>query len=133
TMAQADIIHADGMPVVWASRLAGAPLPERVCTTDFFHDAACSAVEHQLRFFILGGSEELNREAVKAMVRLHPGLKIAGRHHGYFGEDMDEEVCSSIRRSGADVVWVGLGKPRQEEWSVRNRARLAGVGWIKTC
>src|SRR5690606_32601024 len=50
TMAQADIIHADGMPVVFASRRTAYPLPERIATTDFFHDAARAAEAHGLRF-----------------------------------------------------------------------------------
>lgn len=132
-MSEADIIHADGMPVVLASRLTRTPIPERICTTDFFHDAASAAVENALRFFMLGGSEELNQAAVDEIRRLYPGLQIVGRHHGYFGPDQDEDICRLILDSGADVLWVALGKPLQEEWSVRNRERLAGLGWIKTC
>lgn len=133
TMQSADIVHADGMPVVLASRMTKSPLPERIATTDFFHDAARAAGDHGLRFFILGASEKTNFNAVQAIRRLYPNVEIVGRHHGYFDEDEDEAVCSQIRNSGADVLWVALGKPRQERWSVRNRERLRGVGWIKTC
>lgn len=132
-MLQADIIHADGMPVVYASRMTATPLPDRIATTDFFHDAARAATEHGLRFFILGANESTNSKTVAAIQRMYPGVEIVGRHHGYFGEDQDEAICAAIRESGADVLWVALGKPRQEEWCVRNRQRLAGVGWIKTC
>jgi bacterial polymer biosynthesis proteins, WecB/TagA/CpsF family len=132
-MAEADIVHADGMPVVFASRMTAHPLPERIATTDFFHDAAAMAVTHGLKFFILGSTEEQNRRAVEQIRALYPELHIAGRHHGYFGEEKDGEVCDLIRASGADVLWVALGKPRQEYWSLRNRERLKGVGWIKTC
>jgi len=132
-MSHADIIHADGMPVVLASRLTRTPLPERICTTDFFHDAARAAVKEGLRFFMLGGSDELNRKVVNEIQRQYPGLQIVGRHHGYFDPEDDDAVCEMIRNSRADVVWVALGKPRQEEWSHRNREKLAGVGWIKTC
>lgn len=133
TMAQADIIHADGMPVVMASRLTRTPLPDRIATTDFFHDAARAAAEHGLRFFMLGASESTNAKVVEAIARLYPNVDVVGRHHGYFGPEQDEEICARIRECGTDVLWVALGKPRQEEWSVRNRERLAGVGWIKTC
>jgi N-acetylglucosaminyldiphosphoundecaprenol N-acetyl-beta-D-mannosaminyltransferase len=132
-MDSADIIHADGMPVVAMSRLTEAPLPERIATTDFFHDAAAAAMANGLKFFILGSTEAQNAKVVEAIARLYPQLQVVGRHHGYFGEDEDEAVCAAIRASGADVLWVGLGKPRQEFWSVRNRHRLAGVGWLKTC
>ncbi|MEZ0474015.1 WecB/TagA/CpsF family glycosyltransferase [Luteimonas sp. B3_2_R+30] len=132
-MAQADIIHADGMPVVLASRLTRHPLPERIATTDFFHDAAHAAERHGLRFYILGAKEQQNRAAVEAIQRLYPKVEIVGSRDGYFASDQDDAVCEEIRRSRADVLWVALGKPRQEYWAIRNRRNLQGVGWIKTC
>lgn len=134
TMDQADIIHADGMSVVFASRLPGRRrLPERIATTDFFHDAAQVAVRDGLSFFVLGGSESQNLAACQGIERLYPTLRIAGRRNGYFSREEDEAVCADVLASGADVLWVGLGKPLQERWSVENRERLKGVGWIKTC
>ncbi|MGP4058268.1 WecB/TagA/CpsF family glycosyltransferase [Mycobacterium sp. 4D054] len=132
-MLEADIIHADGMPVVFASKLTAKPLPERISTTDFFHDAARIAQLRNLRFFFLGACEEQNEAAVAAVQREYPGVTIAGRHHGYFTQGEDEKICQLIRDSGTDVLWVALGKPRQEYWAVRNREKLAGVGWVKTC
>jgi exopolysaccharide biosynthesis WecB/TagA/CpsF family protein len=133
-MSRADIVHADGMSVVIASRLlTNRPLPERICTTDFFHDAAPVAVTAGLSFFLLGGSESQNKAATEAIQTQYPQLRIAGRHHGFIDEQADERLCAEIVASRADVVWVALGKPRQEFWSVRNRHRLAGVGWVKTC
>lgn len=132
-MSRADIVHVDGMPVVFASKLTTAPLPERIPTTDFFHDAARIAEPNGLRFFMLGAKEEQNAAAVAAIEERYPNLNIVGRHHGYFNEDEDQAVCEMIRESGADVVWIALGKPRQEAWCLRNRSRLRGVGWLKTC
>ncbi|MEV7648966.1 WecB/TagA/CpsF family glycosyltransferase [Arthrobacter sp. NPDC089319] len=132
-MSEADIVHADGMPVVFASKLTEAPLPERIPTTDFFHDAAQVAEPNGLRFFMLGAKDEQNAAAVAAIEKIYPGLNVVGRHHGYFTEAEDEAVCEMIRESKADVVWIALGKPRQEEWCFRNRDRLRGVGWLKTC
>ncbi len=133
-MARADIVHADGMSVVFASRLFNRPrLPERIATTDFFHDAAKAAEAAGLKFFILGGSEEQNAKAYAAIGELYPSLTLVGRRNGYFPREQDAAVCDEILASGADVLWVGLGKPIQEFWSVANRERLAGVGWIKTC
>ncbi len=132
-MRNADIIHADGMPVVFASKITKRPLPERISTTDFFHDAAHAASRNGLKFFLLGAREEQNRAAAEAIRHLYPDVSLVGRHHGYFSEEQDESVCDLIRDSGADVLWVALGKPRQEHWCVRNRQNLAGVGWVKTC
>ncbi len=133
-MAQADFVHADGMSVVFASRLFNRPrLPERIATTDFFHDAAQAAMASNLKFYILGGSEEQNAKAYATIGELYPSLTLVGRRNGYFNREEDVAVCDEILASGADVLWVGLGKPIQEFWSVNNRERLAGVGWVKTC
>lgn len=132
-MSQADIIHADGMPVVFASKMTEHPLPERIATTDFFHDAARAAEENGLKFFILGAKDEQNKAAVKTIGQLYPNAEIVGRRDGYFSAEADDEVCAQIRSSGADVLWVALGKPRQEYWAIRNKDKLKGVGWIKTC
>lgn len=131
-MAAADIIHADGMPVVMASRLTRTPLPERIATTDFFHDAAQAAIASGLSFFMLGASEQQNAAAVAAIRRDYPALRIAGSHHGYFKDEDSGRICDLVNASGADVLWVALGKPRQERWCVANRERL-DVGWVKTC
>lgn len=133
TMSHADVIHADGMPVVLASRLTQLPLPDRIATTDFFHDAALAATRAGLRFYFLGASEAQNAAAVAKVQELYPDLEVAGRHHGYFAPDETEVVCAQIVDSRADVVWVALGKPRQERWCVEVRDKLRGVGWMKTC
>lgn len=133
-MQKADIIHADGMSVVFASWLmSGKRLPERVATTDFFHVAASKAEAYRLRFYFLGGSEEVNEEAYTRMQNLYPGVQWVGRHHGYFQEHEEDTLCNKIRAAGPDVLWIGLGRPRQEFFSVRNREKLSGIGWIKTC
>lgn len=132
-MMQATWIHADGQSVVLASRMTKAPLPERIATTDFFHDAASAAVSNGLGFYVLGGSESQNSCAVEKMLELYPGLNIVGRRNGYFKPEDEDAICRDIRDSGADVLWVGLGKPLQEQWCARNKKKLHGVGWIKTC
>lgn len=132
-MSAADLVHADGMSVVFASRLLGRPLPERIATTDFFHDAAKAAGKHGLRFFIFGASEEQNFAACKSIRANYPDVEIVGRRNGYFQPSDDAAICQQIVDSGADVLWVALGKPLQEQWCVRNKERLRGVGWVKTC
>src|SRR6202012_2953013 len=74
TFVQADIVHADGQTVVFASRLARAPIPERSATTDFIHDAAALAATHGLRFFLLGATEEANAKTAEILAARYPGL-----------------------------------------------------------
>ena len=129
----ADLIHADGQVIVTASRiLTSSPIPERSATTDFFHDAAKAASRAGLRFFLFGGTEEINAECAEIVRGLYPSLQISGRRHGYFSVTDEAAICDEINASGADVVWVGLGKPKEQEFCVRNRHRIR-AGWLVTC
>lgn len=132
-LARADIVHADGQPVVIASKLlTKTPIPERSATTDFFHDAAMAAERSGLRFYLLGATEEVNEACEDMMREQYPGLQIVGRHHGYFSESAEAEICAKINALDVDVVWVGLGKPREQAFCTRNADRLK-VGWLVTC
>jgi exopolysaccharide biosynthesis WecB/TagA/CpsF family protein len=133
-MEQADIVHADGMSVVAASRVFCArPLPERVATTDFIVQACEAAAHAGLRFYFLGGSEKANAAAVARLKRDYPRLIVVGRHHGYFDEAGEREVIDAIRKTRPDVLWLGTGKPDQEYRALRYRELLPDIGWIKTC
>lgn len=130
----ADILHADGQPLVIFSRLTpGLAIPERAATTDFFHDAAEIARRYGLSFYFLGGTEEVLRRAVDAVATRYPDLKIAGSRNGYFPAGRWREVALQIAATRPDVVWVGLGRPYQERFSVAARDLLGGTGWLKTC
>lgn len=132
TFEQADIIHADGQACVFASRLTKTPIPERSATTDFIHDAAKTGAQHGLRFFLLGATEEANAQAAETLRAMYPGLQVVGRHHGYFSEIDEDELCDEINLTQPDVIWVGLSVPREYEFAVRNKTRLR-AGWLVTC
>jgi N-acetylglucosaminyldiphosphoundecaprenol N-acetyl-beta-D-mannosaminyltransferase len=130
---RADIVHADGQAGVFASRLlTGSPIPERSATTDFIHDAAKAAVEHDLRFFLLGATEEANEKAARILRETYPGLQIVGRRHGYFSLLDEDDVCDEINLAQPDVIWAGLSVPLEYEFAVRNQGRLK-AGWLITC
>lgn len=129
----ADIVHADGQFIVWLSRmLTGAAIPERTATTDLIHAAAREAADTGLGFFLLGGSEDINRRCAERLIELYPTLRIAGRRDGYFGAGEEASVMEQIRESGADILWVGLGKPKEQQFALRARDAL-GCAWIVTC
>jgi exopolysaccharide biosynthesis WecB/TagA/CpsF family protein len=133
TFQGADIVHADGAPIVFASKLlTRAPIPERSATTDFLHDAAGMAEAHGLKFFLLGATEEVNAACAATLNMSYPKLEIAGRRHGYFSRRDEEVICDQINASGADVLWVGLGVPLEYEFCLRHRERLK-LGWVVTC
>ncbi|MGD0143371.1 MAG: WecB/TagA/CpsF family glycosyltransferase [Rhizomicrobium sp.] len=127
----ADMIHADGQPVVLASMLTRTPIPERSATTDFFHDAALAARDNGLTFFLLGATEEVNASCAEKMQDMYPGLRIAGRRNGYFSREEEGAICDEINATGADIVWVGLGVPLEHSFCVRNKHRLK-AGWTVT-
>jgi len=129
----ADVIHADGQPLVMASRLFGKhPLPERSATTDLFHDVAEAAQRAGKKFFLLGGTQQVVEECARRMQKLYPSLVIAGVRNGYFSEAQEKEGAEEINRSGADIVWVGLGKPKEQGFCVRNRENMSS-NWLVTC
>lgn len=130
----ADVIDADGMPLILVSRLICAqPLVERVATTDFVHDAADAASRSGVRFYLLGARPGVADEAAARLRRDHPGLQIVGTRHGYSIEENLEEICAEIVALKTDIVWLGLGSPYQENLAIRLRPLLPGVTWIRTC
>ncbi len=131
---QADAIHADGMPHVFASHLVSdTPLPERVATTDLFHDVAIEASARGATMYMLGATDEVNRLAVSAVRRQYPDLAIVGARHGYFtGPDDEIAACDAIAALRPDILWVSMGVPHEQKFVLRHRQRLASVGVIKT-
>jgi len=129
-----DALDVDGMPLVMASRwLAGTALPERVATTDFFHDAARAAQDAGLRFYFLGAEAAVSAMAVERVRRDYPGLAIAGSRHGFFDDHEIPAILDEIRRVGTDVLWVGMGVPREQLFIARHGRKLLGVTWVKSC
>lgn len=129
----ADAIHADGMPMVFVSWHASTvPLPERVATTDLVHDVMRLSAAAGIRSFLLGATAEVNEQAVANLRRTYPDVpEIAGRD-GYFSEAEEEAICAEIDAFAPDVLWIGLGVPKEQAFVLRNRHRLTRVGVIKT-
>ena len=133
----ASLVVPDGQPLVWALRALGRPLPDRVYGPDLMLRHCERAAEQGTRIFLYGGRNQGALAQLARVLRLrHPGLRIVGGYVPPFRDltDAEEEaVAGDIRRSGADVVWVGIGVPKQEKWMARMRHRLdapvlVGVG-----
>lgn len=131
---QADLIHADGMPLVFASRLFHEqPLPERVATTDLFHDVAQVAQQKNLKVFFLGAAHAVMKAAAARARALYPDLDIVGSEGGYLRRDGDDErIIETINAARPDILWLGMGAPAEQSFAARYRDRLRGVGLIKT-
>lgn len=130
---QGDILHADGGFLVTLSRqLAGVPIAERSAATDLIHDFAARAAKDGLSFYLLGATEEVNAECARILVERYPGLRIVGRHDGFFSEAERPQIIAEINAAAPDVLWVGLGKPIEVPFAVANRDHLR-AGWLVTC
>jgi len=121
---RADFVLADGAPVVWASRLLRAGLPERVAGIDLMAGLCDALAGRGGSVFLLGGTQGIAVMAGSALVRARPGLRLAGTHHGFFRPSEEPDIVRSIDRSRADVLFVGLGSPKQEIWAARHAGRL---------
>src|SRR5918995_485817 len=104
------------------------PLPERVATTDLFHDVAKLAVGAGVSFYMLGGAPEALQKAVANVRKLYPGLILVGSRHGYFRPEEEDAIIADIDAARPDILWVAMGAPREQQFAVKNRERLIGVG-----
>lgn len=129
----ADLVVPDTIGIVLASRWIGAPLPERVAGIDLVERLCARAAQNDLPVFLLGGAPGVARAAGMMLMQRHNGLQLAGVEHGYFEDAQDAAIADRIAASGARLVFVGLGFPRQEYWIRDHLARLGtavciGVG-----
>lgn len=110
----ASVVVADGLPVVWASRLGTGRLPERVAGVDLIGALAGRAVRNGFKVYMLGARRPVVEAAARRLLAEHPGLSITGIADGYFGAGEAGERARAVRRSGAQILFVGMGVPRQE-------------------
>lgn len=119
----ADLVVADTVGVVWAMRRRGVALRDRVAGIELV-ERLCDAVRAPV--FFLGGAEGVATDAAAALKDRHPSLIVAGVHHGYFSDGESGVVADAVRASGARLVLVALGVPRQEFW-IRDNLRALGA------
>jgi N-acetylglucosaminyldiphosphoundecaprenol N-acetyl-beta-D-mannosaminyltransferase len=129
----ADLINADGQPLVTVSRLRSPmPLPQRVATTDLFHVVARKAEAAGLTFYMFGADETENAAAVANVQEMYPKLRIVGRSHGYLRGDALRAKVEEINRLAPDYLWVALGVPYEQAFVEDFTPHLSNVGVIKT-
>lgn len=125
-LTEADLLTADGMSVVWASRALRHPLRCRVTGIDLFEKLVGVAWEKSWPIYLLGGTQPSIEGTVEQLKKRHPRILIAGYRNGYFEASDSGEIADAIRKSGAYLLFVGMGSPRQEKWISEN-LRRAGV------
>jgi N-acetylglucosaminyldiphosphoundecaprenol N-acetyl-beta-D-mannosaminyltransferase len=110
------LVTADGQSVIWAARLLGVRLPERVAGIDLMHRMLAAAAEHSYRVYFLGAKQEVLDTAIARLRDRFPGLTVAGSQHGYFSDEETDAVAAAIRESRADVLLVAMTSPRKEHF-----------------
>lgn len=115
---KADLVIADGIGVVYGAKMLGTPLKGRVPGVEFAQHLMARMAESGKTLFLLGAKPGIAELAAEKLQAAYPGLIIAGTHDGYFKDDAP--VLAEIRESGADVVFVCLGAPKQEKWMLHN-------------
>ncbi|MCH7872533.1 MAG: WecB/TagA/CpsF family glycosyltransferase [Planctomycetes bacterium] len=115
----ADLVLADGMSVVWAARLLGRPLPERVSGIDLMMCMLERGSERGYRIYCLGASDDVLQTAVARIRQDYPGLIIAGCRDGYFGEADEPQVAEEIAAARPDFLFVAISSPKKERFLAR--------------
>ena len=113
---KADLVTADGEGIVWAGRVAGTPFPERVTGIDLMLRLMGKAAAEGWRIYLLGSAPGVAEEASENLCRMHPGLQVAGTHHGYYQPAEDAAVAEDIKKAAPQLLFVALGAPKQEIW-----------------
>lgn len=130
---RADMVTADGMPVVWMSQLLGCPLKERVTGADMVPALAAEAAKRGASLFFLGGRGDVGQRAADLLVTRNPGLKIVGVSSPFVhteGEHLadfereDAAIIDEINAARPDILLISFGNPKQELWFARNAPRL---------
>ncbi|MHB8637155.1 MAG: WecB/TagA/CpsF family glycosyltransferase [Fimbriimonadaceae bacterium] len=133
---RATIVTPDGMPIMWAARLQGQPLVVRLPTSNLIQTATASAAAEGISVYFLGGNEGVAEAAADHYRKLYPHLKVAGTYCPPFGFEKSAEEMGKIRAalhgSKPNLVFVGLGVPKQERLIELLRSELPGTWFMAT-
>jgi len=113
-LGEADIVLADGAPIVWLSKMVGRPLPQRVAGIDIMFELLKEANNRSYGIYFLGAKRAVVEKVIHVVRRDYPGVRIAGYRDGYFSEQEEQSVAEEIKNSRADILFVAISPPRKE-------------------
>jgi N-acetylglucosaminyldiphosphoundecaprenol N-acetyl-beta-D-mannosaminyltransferase len=126
-LAAADLCLPDGVGLLYAARRAGRRLPERVPGSELVYRLAERAAARGWPLFLLGAAPGVAEEAATTLSNLYPGLRVAGTYAGSPDPAENEALVRRVNGSGAALLFVAYGAPRQDKWIARNRDALTSV------
>jgi N-acetylglucosaminyldiphosphoundecaprenol N-acetyl-beta-D-mannosaminyltransferase len=121
---EAQLVIPDGIGVVIASKFYGTPLKERVTGVDLSMKILELGAKRNCKVFLLGASQESVTAAAEKIQENYKGINVVGIRNGYYPEDEEEQIIDEINKSGAEILFVGLGAPRQEKLIYKYKDRL---------
>ena len=131
---ESTLFTADGAPIVWLSHLLGSPLPERVAGADIFVELMSEAAVNGKSVYLLGGNPGVAEVSARILQQKFPALRVAGCFAPPFGFDSDAEEMAKIRQflitTRPDIIFVGLGSPKQEHLIATLRELLPNSWWL---
>jgi N-acetylglucosaminyldiphosphoundecaprenol N-acetyl-beta-D-mannosaminyltransferase len=130
---QATLITADGMPLIWASRLRGTPLPERVTGSNLIWSLTAAAAESGRSVYLLGGNPGTAQNAAAVLSKAYPNLRVAGASSGppNLKEPSElSDLVSELAGKKPDIIYVALGSPKEERVIETMREKLPGAWWM---
>lgn len=119
-----ELLIPDGIGVVWAARTLHGVRASRVPGADLMVELCRMAAARGHSIYLLGAAEEVNAGAAATLASRFPGLRVAGRRNGYFRPEESAAIVDDINASGAGILFVALGSPRQERWIAEHLERL---------
>lgn len=114
TLSNCEVINADGIGVVLASKWLGKPLPERVTGIDLMEALIALCTQEGYKPYFLGAQEEIVQRTVSHYRQKYPSLEVAGYRNGYFTDADEQQIADDIRESGADMLFVAISSPKKE-------------------
>ncbi|HEX6715155.1 MAG TPA: WecB/TagA/CpsF family glycosyltransferase [Thermoleophilaceae bacterium] len=130
----ARLVVADGMPLIWASRLRGTPLPERVAGSNLIMSLTSAAARDGASIFLLGGNPGAARACAERMRAEHPDLRIAGLMSPPQGFEKDkralDEIVATLRAAAPEIVYLALGFPKQEALALQLSAQMPTTWFV---
>ncbi len=128
TIKKADLVVPDGIGVVIGSRIQkGERLPERVAGYDLVQNTMKRAVKEGYKYYFFGSKPDVAEEAAEKMRATYPGIQIVGTRDGYFQKEDEPSIIEDINASGANILLVALGAPKQEMWIEEHKHQLPHV------
>lgn len=121
----ADIVYPDGQGVIWAARVFGYRLKERMTAADFFYQVCKKISKKKIKLYLLGSHPGIAKKVKERLKQNIPLLNVIGTHHGYFDKEEEKRIVGEINNLKPDILVVGMGTPKQEEWIYYNRHCLS--------